>query len=291
MTRRKPELRSWSVLVLLALISLTSNWASVAADRIFKQSGTPATAYLLVIFQELLLYGVPGLIYISQARGITLPQLTEKHALTLKPLLLTALAATLHQGAMTLLTGLMDQFLKAQGISALGAGMPVPSNTADFILALFAIVILPAFCEESLFRRGVLSCLRREFSDLNAILFTALLFAMMHGSLAGFPAHLFTGLVLTYLCFATGSLVFPMVYHLVFNLISLLLSMFPALILPLPLAAALICLAILLGLMALMPLFSNRQPMASRKASAFTVIILCVALLLLLPKYILPLLP
>ena len=47
-------------------------------------------------------------------------------------------------------------------------------------IVLFAI--LPAICEELIFRGVIFNGLRKNFSDTFAVIFSALLFALMHSS-------------------------------------------------------------------------------------------------------------
>ncbi|MEG0767519.1 MAG: CPBP family glutamic-type intramembrane protease, partial [Clostridia bacterium] len=57
-----------------------------------------------------------------------------------------------------------------------------------------------------------------------AILLSGCLFAFMHGSILGLPAHLLLGLVLGVLAVYTGSIWAPMLYHLCHNGLSMLIA-------------------------------------------------------------------
>jgi CAAX amino terminal protease family. len=275
---------------MLVLIAFSAQALRLLSASFLPNDATVPLRYLSMMVQTVVLYGLPAFIYISQARGIPMPVFLEKRSLKVRPLLLTALMAVFHQYALILLTNLVASHLQASG----QAFVPVPLNASDFVLGVIALCVLPAICEESLFRRGVFPSLQREFSDLTAIFSTALLFALMHGQLAALPAHFFVGLVLTYLVFETKSLIYPVVYHFVFNLVSLFVSacgnpLFIILSAPM-LAIAVICLLLFLGIVPVMWIQRPRRPFVWRRASLGAVLLLCLAFLLLLPNYVLPLL-
>ena len=293
MTRRKPALKSWPILTVLVVIAFASQGINRLMNAFLPSDAPAAPRYLFMMAKSVLLYGLPAFSYIFLARGIPMPALMEKRQLKAKPLLLVSLMAILHQCALTLLTGLF--FLNSPTLAP--PLVPAPANAFDFVLAMIALCVLPAIFEESLFRRGVFPSLQREFSDLTAILATAFLFALMHSQPASFPAHFFAGFILTYLCFETRSLIYPVVYHFIFNLVSLIIAVNPFLgglfssILPAAmLTAAIICLLLFLGLAPFWLLREPRRKLIARKASLGAVLLLCAAFILLLPSYILPLL-
>ena len=93
----------------------------------------------------------------------------------------------------------------------------------EIVLNFIVISVIPAFCEEFLFRGAILSnC--RPFGRSNAIIISAVLFALMHQNAAQllytFAAGIVLGLVYEY----TGSIWSCTILHLFNNLISVMQS-------------------------------------------------------------------
>lgn len=95
--------------------------------------------------------------------------------------------------------------------------------TGSLPLDLILISILPAVCEELLFRGLVLGTYER-WGTRRAIWISAALFAGLHGSVVGLPVHLLMGLVLGYVAASTGSLLPGMALHGVYNAIAVVIA-------------------------------------------------------------------
>lgn len=264
------------------------------AAALFIHEGTPAALYyLFLIVQEMLFYGLPAFLYMREARGIRLPALTLKRPADARLIVLTCLAALLHQIAMQLLTGVFGQWLRTIGLYAPAAWVPMPKTFLDGALALPALALVPALCEEYLFRGAVFPSLQREFSDGHSVVLTALLFALMHGSLPALPSHFFAGLVATALAFETGGLFAPVIYHGMYNAASYLTdALAPIARLRVPvlsspsLTAALTLLALLFSLFVLAKLFVFRRPYQKRRPCVQSVIAMIVVALGFLAAYL-----
>ncbi len=96
-------------------------------------------------------------------------------------------------------------------------------NEGSLVGVLLAFVVIPAVCEEVLFR-GVLFAEYRAMGEWNAVLMTSLCFAMLHFSLSGFPVYLFAGLLLGVLTAVSRSIVPAVLLHLLSNALSLFAS-------------------------------------------------------------------
>ena len=92
-----------------------------------------------------------------------------------------------------------------------------------FAGVLLSLVIVPAVCEEVLFR-GVLMAEYRALGDWNAILITALCFAMLHFSLTNFLAYLFAGILLGMVTVVSRSLIPATLLHLLSNALNVFAS-------------------------------------------------------------------
>jgi len=90
-------------------------------------------------------------------------------------------------------------------------------------LTLFLVALSPAICEEALFRGFILSGLR-SLGQWPAIVISALLFAVAHGSIYRMLPTLFLGLLLGYAVWKTGSLLAGVVIHALNNGIAVWLA-------------------------------------------------------------------
>ena len=89
------------------------------------------------------------------------------------------------------------------------------------LLGFISIAIVPALAEEFLFRGCILSNLL-PYSKTGAIVFSALLFSLMHGNFAQFLYTFVAGLVLGIVYIETGSIWTPTFIHLFNNFYSLI---------------------------------------------------------------------
>ncbi|MBI3723541.1 CPBP family intramembrane metalloprotease [bacterium] len=97
----------------------------------------------------------------------------------------------------------------------LGEGLPV---------ALLVIAVLPAICEEVLYRGFVLSGLRRDAGAVPAVLASAFLFAVDHLDPARLASVTLLGVVLGALALRSGSIVPAMLCHFTNNAFALILA-------------------------------------------------------------------
>ncbi len=106
--------------------------------------------------------------------------------------------------------------LSAKLTLALGGSLPDVTPTLPLF---FGAVLLAPVAEELLFR-GLLLRLFRPFGDVWAILLSSLLFAFAHGSLFQMPYAFVAGLFLAYAAVASGSILFPLLFHFLYNLLT-----------------------------------------------------------------------
>lgn len=96
------------------------------------------------------------------------------------------------------------------------------STNTSFIYVFIAFAIIPAILEETVFR-GVIYRYFLKSSSISAAIISALFFAISRFDLAGFPAQLLMGLVLSFSVRLTGSILAPMLIHFFSNLLSVYL--------------------------------------------------------------------
>lgn len=92
-----------------------------------------------------------------------------------------------------------------------------------FVLDTIKIAIIPAFCEELLFRGLILDRLHR-FGRAKAIFISALLFALMHQNVGQIIYTFILGLVLGYIVVESGSIWGAIVLHFVNNFTQVIMN-------------------------------------------------------------------
>lgn len=90
-------------------------------------------------------------------------------------------------------------------------------------MVIYTCLVAP-FMEELLFR-GVLLRKARRFGDRTAVVFTAVMFGLMHGNLNQFLYAVVIGLVLGYLAVRTNRILYNVLLHMAVNSFSMLLVM------------------------------------------------------------------
>ena len=97
------------------------------------------------------------------------------------------------------------------------SSLPLPlSNGGWLVLNILILALVPAICEELIYRGVVFNGLRK-FGKVGAIFLSALFFALAHGSAMQFFYQFILGLVLAWVVVKTGSIVYSMVVHFVNN--------------------------------------------------------------------------
>lgn len=186
--------------------------------------GDPALFYAALILQETLLWGLPALL-MQPWRSRRLIVSEKSFVMCIVALCLGALA----QLALMALTPHWMAWVGAQPAAVL-----LPENEIQWVLAVLALAVIPALAEEAFFRGGLLTGLCEGMSSVSALLLSTVIFALMHGSLAGFPAHLGISLLCGLTMMVTGRLRVPVILHMCYNGAALLLRNVPAALVPVP---------------------------------------------------------
>ena len=176
--------------------------------------------------EELLLYGLPAALLLRRARPPRRELLpTQKGRMAVVCVLVGIVAQYLLQALSWLWVSLLALLPGQVAQSA----VVMPRSIPEGLLAFGALALTPALAEEALFRGGVFPCLLKDFSRREAFVLTVSLFALMHGSLVGLPAHFGVSLLATALLVSYGHLGAAISFHLAYNSMALLYSLIPAL--------------------------------------------------------------
>lgn len=100
---------------------------------------------------------------------------------------------------------------------------PAPASGTEYLISLFVLCILPAVCEEFIYRGMVIGILGAH-NEKAATLLSALLFALMHGTVQQIPVAFFAGLVLGYFYVRHRSLPLCILLHFCNNFFSVTYS-------------------------------------------------------------------
>lgn len=120
--------------------------------------------------------------------------------------------------------GAVDELLKIVGYP-LSSGVGInPTNFGSFILAVVIYCLVPAVCEELIFRGIIFNGLNRRFKTPVAITLSALLFALFHVSLQQLVYPFILGMIMAWVVARTGSIVASMIIHFVNNFLVVLMA-------------------------------------------------------------------
>lgn len=172
------------------------------------------------LFYKIVLVATPAWLYMRRDNA-------TRHAARLiaterRTLPLTVLAVVIAVPFAAALGGLWARLIEALG-GHVAAELAMPVSVGDALLQLVVYALLPAVCEELLFRGGVMSAWERR-GRRRALIVQAALFALFHESAQGFPVQLAMGLVLGLIVMDGGSVYAGMLFHGLYNALTLIWS-------------------------------------------------------------------
>ncbi len=112
--------------------------------------------------------------------------------------------------------GILEHFFPSQS-SAVSEQFELIIKGVPFPAAVLLIALLPAVCEEILFRGYLMRAFLEKFSVPVSILFVAVLFGISHMSFVRFPGTAVLGAFLCYMVYKSGSLLTSMLVHFLNN--------------------------------------------------------------------------
>ncbi len=142
--------------------------------------------------------------------------------LSLSNAILIALLAVAGLLFMNSLTVLWSILLQKLGLVFPASNVPTPTGKGSLMLSIFTVAVLPAICEEFLFRGAIFSALEPE-GTRHAMVISSLLFMGLHGSLNGAPVQFLLGMIICYLTWSCNSIYAGMIYHMVHNATTVIL--------------------------------------------------------------------
>jgi membrane protease YdiL (CAAX protease family) len=90
-------------------------------------------------------------------------------------------------------------------------------------IAILFIGVLPALSEELLFRGIILNGFKHEFGGLRALIYSSLIFALMHALIPRMVITFFLGIMFGIVVRLSGSVILAMILHLLNNMLAIFL--------------------------------------------------------------------
>ncbi len=169
--------------------------------------------YAGLVFQQVIIIGVPLL-------AVWYTKKDMKKTFALRPVSLKSLVAAVIFGiGGTCFTSLLGDILSklmvrsAEGLSSLNEEL----SSFGFVEAFILIAVLPAVCEEFLFRGYIFSAFKSRYRVVNALIISSVLFGLYHMSLIRFFATFILGFINCYAVYKTGSLFAGIMMHFINN--------------------------------------------------------------------------
>lgn len=126
-------------------------------------------------------------------------------------------------GFLWLIEGCFGKLFTIWGFENSSMGLPLDS--VGWLFANFIILgIVPAICEELLFRGIIFTGLRKSFGVLASVLIDGLLFALIHQSLLQFIYPFILGCILCVVLEKTGNILYTILIHMFNNFTTIFLT-------------------------------------------------------------------
>ena len=228
MKRKKYELEDvgfafiFMVLGYLVLSLVFSQVLSIIANSSSQDFGTIASSNVVIwlnAFLTELVYLLVFIIY-SKFKKVDLKsasnldkQFTAKKSVSLS-FTTILLALVVFFASLNFINLISD--LLSRGLSEPSGTVPI-SNFFEFVMTTITFAVLPAVCEELLFRGLIFNGLKDKFNVSLSVIFSALIFALIHFSIFQTVYQFLIGIVLALLVHFTGSILFSMLFHFVNN--------------------------------------------------------------------------
>jgi sodium transport system permease protein len=221
---RNPDL--WEVALLLGFIMALLLLVSFSLIEIPRLSlpGEINSRFIAVLIIELMFVGLPvaGFVWVKR--------FDPPRVLGLNPAGVASLGGAALMGAATVLVAPQLEAWQArvipppeQYLEALSEFVTLEPGES-LVWALFCLALVPAICEEALFRGVLLKTSLARWDKVTAIVSIGILFGLFHLDLWRWPLLSLIGMLITWIAVETASIWPAFVFHLVNNSVSLLIA-------------------------------------------------------------------
>jgi len=128
---------------------------------------------------------------------------------------------------MFLLSGILNYwqlFIEKLGSKPTNIGYDL-NNTKNYLISLISLAIIPAVCEELLFRGVIVNALKCK-GNIFAIILSSIMFSIFHFSPSQLIYPVCFGLILSIVYLRTNNIIFPILLHFINNAFSLSIQYF-----------------------------------------------------------------
>ncbi len=158
---------------------------------------------------------------VSRTNYIT--ALGVKRKFSIKYLLVTIFLSLVCVFGMSNFVSLFDAVLAKIGFNGSYA-LPIPmDNFGYLVLNLILLAVLPAICEELVFR-GIIFNGLKQYGNMKAVFLSATLFMLVHSSVEQTVYPFFVGIVLALLMLRTNNIIYPILLHFLNNAIVVVIN-------------------------------------------------------------------
>ncbi len=146
-----------------------------------------------------------------------------KSKFSIKYLLVTIFLSLVCVFGMSNFVSLFDAVLAKIGFNGSYA-LPIPmDNFGYLVLNLIVLAVLPAICEELVFR-GIIFNGLKQYGNMKAVFLSATLFMLVHSSVEQTVYPFFVGIVLALLMLRTNNIIYPILLHFFNNAIVVVIN-------------------------------------------------------------------
>lgn len=124
---------------------------------------------------------------------------------------------------LTILSSLFMAFLGLFGYTPTPTPFPDMTKTSNFLTGIFVVGIMPAICEELVFRGIILNATSNK-GKWFGIIFSGLLFMLMHASPLQTIYQLAFGVIFAIVAIKSGSILLGMIMHFINNFLAIVLE-------------------------------------------------------------------
>jgi len=203
------------ILLGLVFIPLLIQWMGVRAD-------TTSAQLVQTVILEIAIIGLPAFLFLWFGSD------DRKAAFKLKPLpvldiLLVGGMAVTGYGFIIFVNLVWYAILSLMG-EPTGQEVPAITTGNEFVLAIAALCIVPALCEEMFFRGLMLNAYERRLRWVPAVVMVGTMFALYHILLITIPSIIILGIMITFVVYRTRSIWAGVLYHFIHNFLSVCIA-------------------------------------------------------------------
>ena len=224
MSEKRYELRKQikSVRWMIFWVVIARLAAEIAIGAAVSFMSDPPHEYIQIAVIELIAIGVPIVLYARTAwSGKSVKARLCLNRCSFGFICLAALLGICGQFVMMLLNVPANILMTKVFEQSTTANVPIASDGIHLLVGFFCVVLIPAVIEE-FWMRGIIFHAYNRCNTRAAVLFTALIFSLLHMSVNEFIGFLLMGIMASLILVKSNSLYAAMVYHGFSNLTALL---------------------------------------------------------------------